>query len=184
VKPKSKRGSQSALHRTLLTLLLVIGSAAPVAIAFFLVASISDENPLDNIPDYETTFNETLIVPFDRADPTYTEFKYTGRVRVVVEGTGQAAGTAFSDAFYLYTDADGRPLQPPQTEMFDLAIDGQRAIQALGLVDDPTPYNDDHQYAVIYDVGPELRRIAFRISDEVVQDNSGAFTIYVVQLKE
>jgi hypothetical protein len=86
VKPKPERSSQDALHHTLMTLLLVLGSAAPVAIAFFLVASTNDENPLDKIPDYETLPSETLAVPFDRSEPTYTEFEYWDKVRLVIEG--------------------------------------------------------------------------------------------------
>jgi hypothetical protein len=183
VKPTRRRNGQDALHHTLMTLLLVLGSAAPVAIAFFLVASTNDDNPLDKIPGYETLPSETLVIPFDRGEPTTTEFYYWDKVRLVIEGTGQVAGTAYSDAFYLYTDANGQPLETPQTGMFDLEIDGERAIKALGLTDEPPPYEQKHLYAVIYDAGPRARRITFRISDESAGDNTGALTITVVQLK-
>ncbi len=179
--PKTNR-NPDALQKTLATLMLVIGSAAPLAIAFFLVASSNHgENPLDKIPDYETLPTETLVVPFDRGEATITKFQYWGSVRIVIEGAGQAAGTAYSDAFYLYTDASGQPLEIRQTAMFDLEIDGQRAIS--GIEGDPPPYNNDHLYAVLVDAGPRARHLAFRISDEAVGDNSGQFTITVVQLK-
>jgi hypothetical protein len=183
VKPTRRRSNQDALHHTLMALLLVVGSAMPVAIAFFLVASTTDDNPLDKIPDYETLPSETLVVPFDRGEPTTTEFYYWDKVRLVIEGTGQAAGSAYGDAFYLYTDANGQPLEIPQIGMSDLEIDGERALKALGLTDDPPPYEPKHLYAVIYAAGPRARRIAFRISDESVGDNTGALTITVVQLK-
>jgi hypothetical protein len=174
--------NQSPLQKTLTTLLLIIGSVAPMAIAFFLVASTNHGgNPLDKIPDYETLPTETLVVPFDRGEATITQYEYWDNVRIVVEGTGQAGGTAYSDAFYLYTDANGQPLEIPQPAMFDLEIDGQRAIERIE--GDPPPYNDAHLYAVLVDAGPRARHLAFRISDEVVGDNTGSFTITVVQLK-
>jgi hypothetical protein len=124
--------NQDALHKTLTMLLLIIGSVAPMAIAFILVASTNHGgNPLDKIPDYETLPTETLVVPFDRGEATITQYQYWDKVRIVVEGTGQAGGTAYSDAFYLYTDANGQPLEIPQTAMFDLEIDGQRAIERI-----------------------------------------------------
>jgi hypothetical protein len=167
-----------------MTLLLVLGSAAPVAIAFFLVASTNGGNPLDNIPDYAAPLTETLVIPVDRAGPTYTAFEYAGKVRLFIEGTGQAAGVGSSDAFYRYADADGLPLEIPQAGLFDLEIDGQRASDVLGLSGDPLLYNDDHLYAAIYDAGPRLRRLAFRVSEEAAGDYTGTLTITVVQLKE
>ncbi|MBI5961642.1 MAG: hypothetical protein HY866_23085, partial [Chloroflexi bacterium] len=62
-----------------------------------------------NTADQETAapdqpVQETVIVPFDEVNPTLTRNEYRGQVRLFIEGTGQAAGTAYSDAFYLYTD--------------------------------------------------------------------------------
>jgi hypothetical protein len=85
----------------------------------------------------------------------------------------------------LYTDSAGRPLEVPQMQMFDLEIDGQRALITLGLQDDPPPFaRDDHLYSVIYDVGSKPRRIAFRISDSTTADNTGQFIITLVPLAE
>ncbi|MBI5961641.1 MAG: hypothetical protein HY866_23080 [Chloroflexi bacterium] len=68
--------------------------------------------------------------------------------------------------------------------MFDLEIDGQRAIVSLGLQGSPPPFaREDHLYPVIYDVGADARPIAFRISDNTVNDNTGEFKIEVVQLE-
>jgi hypothetical protein len=174
--------NQSPLQKTLTTLMLIVGSAAPLAVAFFLVASTNHGgNPLDRVPDYETLPTETLVVPFGRGEATTTQFEYWKNVRIVIEGSGQAGGTAYSDAFYLYTDANGQPLEIPQVAMFDLEIDGQRAID--GIEGDPPPYNRDHLYAVLYDAGPRARHLAFRIADDVVGDNTGAFTITIVELK-
>jgi hypothetical protein len=60
-----------------------------------------------------------------------------------------------------------------------LEIDGQRAIYTLGLLENPPTYSRDHVYNVTYDVGAEARRIAFRIADTVVGDNTGEFRIEI-----
>jgi hypothetical protein len=172
------------MKQTLGMLMLIIGSAAPVMIAIMLVASTNDGNPLDKIPDYEDPPTETLTVPFDREETTYTEFQYVGSVRLVIEGIGRLSmGAASNDAFYVYTDAEGNQLETPRIEGPGLIIDGEPAFAAPGIVDQLPVYNDDHLYAAIFDAGPRLRRIAFRVADIDVSDNTGEFTITVVQLK-
>lgn len=122
--------------------------------------------------------NERVIVPFNQIVPTYSSQTYSGQVQLTISGIGQAAGDDYSDAFYLFTQ-DGQSLATPLTEMFDLEIDGNRAIYTLGLQDNPPPYNLTHEYRVIYDVGETPRLIAFRISDSIVDDNSGEFVIRI-----
>ena len=174
--------NQSPLQKTLTTLMLIIGSAAPLAVAFFLVASTNHGgNPLDNVPDYETLPTETLVVPFGRGEATTTQYEYWKNVRIVIEGSGQAGGSAYGDAFYLYADADGQPLENPQTAASGLEIDGKRAID--GIEGDPPPYNDDHLYAVLYDAGPRARHLTFRITGGGSADNPGSLTITLVELK-
>lgn len=172
-------------------LIVLLAAIIPALLACLLLVIFQDDEPESSgaaATDSPTAvptpvIQETLTVPFDDDSPTLTTRQYRGRVRLFIEGTGQAAGNAYSDAFYLYTDDAGRPLAEPQTEMFDLEIDGQRAIIALGLQDDPPPFDpENHLYAVIYDVEDDPRQIAFRIADYSVGDNSGAFTITVVQL--
>ncbi len=168
---------------------LAIGAGGIIAVVAMLIfisrpteeATIQSE-PEANIPnaqvEVEGILRETVIVPFDKRDATPTENDYSGLVRLVISGTGQAAGDDLSDAFYLFTQ-NGNQLDEPLTEHFDLEIDGQRAIIRLGLQDNPPPYNDDHVYVVTYDVGEQPRPIRFRISDETVDDNSGEFNIDV-----
>ena len=131
-------------------------------------------------PVPEPPTRERVIVPFDEINPTATSNLYSGMVRLNISGTGQAAGNDWSDAFYQYTQ-NGNRLKVPLTEHFDLEIDGDRAIYALELLDDPPPYNPDHEYTVSYDVGSEPRTIEFRVSDSNVDDNSGQFEIEVIQ---
>jgi hypothetical protein len=161
--------------------MLIIGSAAPLAIAFFLVASTNKGgNPLDKIPDTESLPTETLVMPFDSGEVT-TQYEYWKNVRIVVEGSGQAGGSAHSDAFYLFTDASGQPLDVPQTATSGLEIDGQRALESIE--GDAPPYNSDHLYAVLYDAGPRARHLTFRMAGDAVGDNTGALTITIVELK-
>jgi hypothetical protein len=123
--------------------------------------------------------SEVVTVRFDRALPTYTQHEYSGKVTLLISGTGQAGGNSMSDAFYLFTDEQGNLRNPPQTEAFDLEIDGRRAIITLGLRDNPPMFTANHTYSVSYDVGPTPRRIAFRISDLIVDDNKGMFTVQI-----
>ena len=122
---------------------------------------------------------EIITVPFNQASATQTACTYTGLVHLVIEGTGQAGGSDYSDAFYLYAHEDGTPYETPILEHFDLEIDGERAIYRLNLVDSPPTYNPEHVYAVDYQLGDTPRVINFRISDSIVDDNTGEFRITV-----
>ena len=122
---------------------------------------------------------EALTIAFAKIDPTCTQRYFAGTVNLDVAGTGQAGGGDWSDAFYLYQHPDGTAYNPPQTQQFDLEIDGDRAIKTLRLVDNPPDFNADHRYQVPYNVGEIPRPICFRISDYNVGDNSGEFAITV-----
>ncbi|HEX2906371.1 MAG TPA: hypothetical protein VHO69_05880 [Phototrophicaceae bacterium] len=123
---------------------------------------------------------ETVLVPFDQFPLTYTKQNYSGEVTLKIYGSGQAGGKDYSDAFYLYKRADGTPVNPPHIQEFDLELDGQRAIETLGLVQNPPPYSPEHVYEVRYNVGSEPRPLAFRIADSVVDDNNGQFVIEIL----
>jgi hypothetical protein len=179
-----RNDSQTSLERTVSFMLLAIGSALPFIIAWVLIASTNDENPLDNIPDYEAPQEETLTIPFDRDTPVRTTFRYRGNVRLLIEGTGQAAGTAYTDAFYAYANADGTPLETPQLADSGLVINGTAALAALELADKPLPYNADHFYTAVYDVGFELHTITFQVADATPEDNTGAYTITVIDIDD
>ena len=124
--------------------------------------------------------SEVVIVPFSRLEPTFTEQLYSGTVTLVISGSGQAGGSDYSDAFYLYQRGDGTSYDPPLLEQFDLELDGQRAIYTLNRLDNPPPYSTDHTYEVTYDLGSQPRQIALRISDSNVDDNSGEFRVEII----
>ena len=159
-------------------LTLIIGFVAGCAVLGLMLALFSIIIP-ETIDEAQIV--ETIIVPFNKLEATYSEQAYQGRVTLVLSGTGQAAGSDFSDAFYQFTQ-NSQPLAQPLLGQFDLEIDGQRAIDTLGLRENPPAYTSSHRYFVTYDVGETPRRIAFRISDSIVDDNSGSFTIPILKL--
>jgi hypothetical protein len=185
VNPKRKRQPIST-SRITLNLLVIAGAALPVVLAVALISlSGGDGDKTDDPPQPEwRDMRETVIVPFDQDAAVRTQYRYRGRVRLFLSGTGQASGSAYSDALYLYTDDAGNPLDEPRLGEFDLEIDGEHTARQLGLADDPPPLVDDHLYAVIYDVGPEPRRISFRTSDHYLADNTGEYRIDVIQLDQ
>ena len=136
------------------------------------------------LPVFQTDVDrETIVVALDDPEPVWTNNTFSGQVRLVMSGTGQAAGTDWSDAFYLYTQ-NGELLNDPLPNIFGLEIDGQRALDALGLTENPPPFTPEHVYQVIYAVGTGSRQIAFRVDDTTVGDNTGEFQIVVEQLAE
>lgn len=106
-------------------------------------------------------------IPFTEGTVTTTD-DYTGEVRLVIEGFGQAEGTAFSDAFYLYTAADGFNLDEPQR--LDFNVNGE-AIAAPA-------YNALHIYDLTITVAPGP--LTFTLDAPTPGDNSGRIRVYIV----
>jgi hypothetical protein len=175
---KSKRGGSRFIQylQTLLFRAIFIFLAG--LLVMFAVKILSDKRPAA-----VASSGEVLTIPFNRYESTLTTQKYSGTITLTISGTGQAGGNSYSDAFYLYTEENGQPRTPPMTEAFDLEIDGQRAIIALGLRQNPPPYSTSHVYQVTYNVGSTPRQIAFRISDLIVTDNRGSFTVKISSAK-
>ena len=180
---QTPRQPQTALQRALIMLAMIVGSALPVMIALVLIASTNaGENPLDRIPDYGDPLIETLVVPFDHAGPVETGFRYYGRVRIVVEGSGTLAGVGTLDALYLFADEDGTPLGTPRPGTGGLAIDGAPALAEFNLLAEPPDYAGDHLYSAIYDLGDDYRRLRFSIAGGG-PGGTGALTVTIVQLE-
>lgn len=125
--------------------------------------------------------HEALTVPFvNGLVGVQTADSYSGRVLVKVRGIGQGAGTAWSDAFYIFTDGAGNPVEPwHPTEWHNWSLwinDGP--VDAF--VDPIPPYNPDHVYVFQIDVpeGP----LTFAVGDAGTGDNSGEYQIVVRDL--
>ena len=178
-KPKRKNSDRSVYHWLLMGLIVL--ALLFVAILMMLV---QEKSANQGIYSEVEPAPEVVIVPFNEIEATFTQRTYQGVVRLNIEGIGQAGGADYSDAFYLFAHADGSLYDPPQLEHFDLEIDGQRAIYTLGLLDNPPIFNPEHRYSVDYAIGDEARTIAFRISDSIVDDNTGEFRITIYQLTD
>jgi hypothetical protein len=125
--------------------------------------------------------NEALIIPFVNGNlGVQTVNSYSGRILVKVTGTGQASGTQWSDAFYVFTDYDGNPMEPWHPELeynFTLWINGGVVDAFLEQI---PPYNPDHVYVFQIDVpeGP----LTFAVGDAYTIDNAGEYRVIVRDL--
>jgi serine/threonine protein kinase len=120
---------------------------------------------------------ETLTVPFiDGTSGVSTQYSYSGTVQVTVSGTGQAASTQWSDAFYRYTDRSGNPLNPPDhASCWVMYINSQPTDT---FVSTPT-YQSSHSYTFMMTAPGGT--LSFGVCDGVTTDNTGSYTITVTQ---
>ena len=125
--------------------------------------------------------NEALTVPFVDGDVgVQTVNSYDGRVLVKVRGIGQASGSEWSDAFYIFTDYDGNPVEPwHPTEWFNwtLWVNGG-PVDAF--VDPIPPYNPDHVY--VFHIPVPEGPLTFAVGDAGIGDNTGEYQIVVRDL--
>lgn len=166
-----------------MTMLLALGSALPFIIAWVLIASTNDDNPLNRIPDYDDPITETLALPLGGDAAVATEFEYRGDVRVIVEGTATLTGEARRDAFYAFTGTDGAPLAAPQRRDSLFTIAGEPALAALGLSATPPDYTDDHIYTGLYHAGRDWTHITFGTAPGTPDVTGGTLQITVVQIE-
>jgi hypothetical protein len=67
---------------------------------------------------YPLTPTETVIAPFSSPTGVPTANSYHDYVLITVSGVGQAAGTDFNDAFYIYANGSGNPIGPSHDPSF------------------------------------------------------------------
>jgi len=139
---------------------------------------------------------ETLFVSFTGGPYAATTVnQYSGTVWIYVSGNGTAAGTQWSDAFYVYTTSAGVPLQPPGVIGLNnplhpwhcdfllynwvLWINGQHAENLMpgGIASLPA-YNPSHQYVFTISL-PSATTLTFGVGDTGAWDNSGNYDIVV-----
>ncbi|MCB0240179.1 MAG: hypothetical protein KDH08_16385, partial [Anaerolineae bacterium] len=96
---------------------------------------------------------------------------------VTVSGVGQASGTAYSDAFYIYTDGQGNPItpvHPPGPYNYTLWINNGPADVFVS----PIPaYAPQHVYT--FSIAAPGGSLRFAIGDEGSGDNTGEYTVKV-----
>ena len=135
-------------------------------------------SPVSEEPSPVLLSGETIIVPFILgAAGVQTTLSYSGIIGVSVSGVGQASGTEWSDAFYVYTNSAGNPVEPHhpiEFYNFTLWIDGGPADNYVQPI---PPYNDKHTYNFF--IQSSGNPINFSVGDVFTIDNSGNYTINV-----
>lgn len=125
---------------------------------------------------------ETLTAPFTSGPYGATSAnEYNGQVLVRVTGTGQASGTAFSDAFYIYAVGTVDIVPPVLAHEFGLYMNGQpiATFETGGAV---PAYKPNHRYTIIVNVsGPQ--HLTFGVGDTYTVDNTGSYHIVLRQLR-
>lgn len=140
---------------------------------------------------------ETLTALFSQADGAATRGAYRGFVQVTVSGSGQSYGTAFNDAFYVYSSrspyAEGAYYQmtfgtaplvglaPSQDAKnfiaYDLAANAEPSAAYV------PKFNPNHTYDLVLNTRTSaLANLHFGVSDGDFSDNTGSYKIVVTQL--
>jgi hypothetical protein len=130
--------------------------------------------------------SEVVYALFSQTDGGVTVGTYEGNVSVTVSGVGQALADLYSDAFYLLPTAQS----PVATHVgfYDLAFGtstlGNNSQEALNFVIGGLPvYNPTHIYSFVLNTGSFVPTLLhFGVSDQIFNDNTGAYTIVVTQL--
>ncbi len=119
---------------------------------------------------------ETVVVPFTSGTiGVSTTQSYSGNVAVTVSGTGQAAGTQWSDAFYIYTDSSGQPITPwHPTDYYNWSLWINELPVDSFLASIPS-YDPTHIYS--FTISVPTGYINFAVGDLSADDNTGSYVI-------
>ncbi len=127
----------------------------------------------------ECQVSEDLEVPFRKGtNGVTTNNTYSGTIEVTVSGTGQAAGSAYTDAFYLFTDGEGENIPPAHIDESILTINSSLAYTMIPNERRPS-YNADHVYS--FEIEAPDGVLVFGIKDGYATDNSGTLYISLCQ---
>lgn len=158
-----------------LGVMLILGAIGSA----WVLASVAPRAPGQPPTAPACSIGETVIIPFTGG--TYaaqTLNSYSGTIIVTVSGTGQAAGTQYSDAFYFFTDTEGKQIDPKYPAGWVLRINGQLASDMIPGQQVPS-YNSDHVYT--FNVNAPDGKLTFGVSDVTTSDNTGSYTIVLCQ---
>jgi len=132
---------------------------------------------------------EILTATFKQADGGVTQASYSGLVVLNVTGVGQAESDIFNDAFYRYTGPEeGHPrvdLYFAQLMFSTAPLQPTPADAARRrLVGPVPPYSPAHNYTFVLDTGlGSPGKLHFGVGDHGFNDNTGAYTIQIMQLR-
>jgi len=132
---------------------------------------------------------EDMVVPFDTIGQTSTN-SYSDLVRIQVSGTGESNGSIVNDAlfyvdpfdyktaFYISFTGDPRRLEGDGVIIlpFITFFDGEGFVSYDA--SNAPPYNPDHFYDFIVDIGPGSKQISLGTGDGGLFDNTGQYKQY------
>jgi hypothetical protein len=119
---------------------------------------------------------ETVIAPFAGGPSAVTTSNsYSGLTNLLVSGIGQAAGTSFSDAFYIFTDSNGNIIPPVFANEFGLFINNQIASNFFPAGQQKPAFSANHIYD--FPINAPGGALTFGVGDVATGDNTGEFTI-------
>lgn len=123
---------------------------------------------------------EELSAPFTGGPRAATSSEsYSGLTTVVASGTGQAAGTQLSDAFYIFTDLLGNPVPPRHPTGQDSQVLTINGAPPDAMIEGPVPeYRNDHVYT--FNVTAPGGRLDFGVGDTWTADNAGEYVIRIL----
>ena len=122
------------------------------------------------------SLSETVVAPFTGGQSAVTTSNtYNGLTNIIVSGIGQAAGTSFSDAFYLFTNSVGNNIPPVSANEFGLFINGQIASSLFAPGQQIPGFSVDHTYS--FQINAPGGALTFGVGDLITGDNKGEFTI-------
>lgn len=155
---------------------------AALAVAFTVVVlvpvTLATRSRSDRVSLVVPTGGERIIVPFVNGRiGTMTKQSYGGRVSITVSGSGKAAATQESDAFYIFTDTRGRAKPPEHVPDFSIWINGRPADESIEQV---PAYRSDHVYTIVIQVSRAPINLA--IGDALSGDNTGAFEVVLAPI--
>ena len=171
---------QRRLSRVIAGLALIVVMLSGLQTVFSASPDYSpDQSPVYSQPETAPEIAaETITVPFRAGiGGIQTTRSFSGPVTVTVSGVGQASGTSYSDAFYIYTDYLGNPItpvHPPGPYNYTLWINDGPA----DLYVSPIPaYNPQHVYT--FSIVAPGGKLQFAVGDQLSGDNSGDYTVTV-----
>ena len=116
-----------------------------------------------------------LVVPFVNRQGVTSTQSYSGPTPVTVSGTGQAQGKQFSDAFYLYTDTNGKAITPVHPKVNGLLCIDSKPIDSY--VQAIPAYNPTHSYPISLNAPGGPLKLGACDVPTAFGDNTGNFTI-------
>ena len=137
-------------------------------------ASTNQAQPLT----IDTVNSEKVKAPFSGGPSAVkTSKSYDGLVEIDITGTGQAAGTSFSDSFYRFTDSNGNEITPTLAKEFGLYINGEPAELLFPPSQSGLDYSPNNSYNFVIDAPGGM--LTFGVGDTFTVDNTGFYDIAI-----